>query len=46
MTAAVPPLPSAVRPLLPRTLFNPEHEDFRRSVRRFIAEEISPHHER
>ncbi|MES0873033.1 acyl-CoA dehydrogenase family protein [Sinimarinibacterium thermocellulolyticum] len=46
MSAAVPPLPSTVRPLLPRTLFKPEHEDFRRSVRRFIAEEISPHHER
>jgi alkylation response protein AidB-like acyl-CoA dehydrogenase len=28
-----------------RTLFEPEHEDFRESVRRFVAEEISPHHE-
>jgi len=28
-----------------RTLFEPEHEDFRESVRRFVAEEISPRHE-
>jgi alkylation response protein AidB-like acyl-CoA dehydrogenase len=28
-----------------RTLFEPEHVDFRESVRRFVAEEISPHHE-
>ncbi len=28
-----------------RTLFEPEHDDFRESVRRFVAEEISPHHE-
>ena len=28
-----------------RSLFEPEHEDFRESVRRFVAEEISPHHE-
>jgi alkylation response protein AidB-like acyl-CoA dehydrogenase len=27
-----------------RNLFEPEHDDFRESVRRFIAEEISPHH--
>jgi alkylation response protein AidB-like acyl-CoA dehydrogenase len=29
-----------------RTLFEPEHVDYRESVRRFIAEEITPHHER
>jgi alkylation response protein AidB-like acyl-CoA dehydrogenase len=29
-----------------RTLFEPEHIDYRESVRRFIAEEIAPHHER
>ncbi|MFZ0042538.1 MAG: acyl-CoA dehydrogenase family protein [Solirubrobacteraceae bacterium] len=29
-----------------RTLFEPEHDDFRESVRRFIAEEITPNHER
>jgi alkylation response protein AidB-like acyl-CoA dehydrogenase len=28
-----------------RTIFEPEHIDFRESVRRFIAEEITPHHE-
>jgi alkylation response protein AidB-like acyl-CoA dehydrogenase len=27
-----------------RTLFEPEHADFRESVRRFVAEEITPHH--
>jgi alkylation response protein AidB-like acyl-CoA dehydrogenase len=29
-----------------RTLFEPEHVDYRESVRRFVAEEITPHHER
>jgi alkylation response protein AidB-like acyl-CoA dehydrogenase len=29
-----------------RTGFEPEHADYRESVRRFIAEEIVPHHER
>jgi long-chain-acyl-CoA dehydrogenase len=28
-----------------RTSFEPEHADYRESVRRFIAEEITPHHE-
>lgn len=32
--------------MIPRTLFSPEHDQFRDSVRRFIAEEIAPHHER
>jgi alkylation response protein AidB-like acyl-CoA dehydrogenase len=32
--------------MIPRTLFEPEHEQFRDSVRRFVAEEIVPHHER
>ncbi len=27
-----------------RTLFEPEHADYRESVRRFVAEEITPHH--
>ena len=27
-----------------RTLFEPEHSDFRESVRRFVAEEITAHH--
>ena len=29
-----------------RTSFDPEHADYRESVRRFIAEEVLPHHER
>jgi alkylation response protein AidB-like acyl-CoA dehydrogenase len=32
-------------PTVRRTLFEPEHVDYRESVRRFVAEEISPHHE-
>lgn len=32
--------------MLPRTLFSPEHELFRDSVRRFIEQEITPHHAR
>jgi alkylation response protein AidB-like acyl-CoA dehydrogenase len=28
-----------------RTLFEPEHADFRESVRRFFAEEVAPHHD-
>ena len=30
--------------MIPRTLFSPDHEMFRDSVRRFIADEITPHH--
>ena len=33
-------------PMIPRTLFGPEHEEFRKSLRRFFAEEVMPHHER
>ncbi len=36
-TSAAPPAPK-------RELFDSEHEDFRDSVRRFIADEVSPHH--
>ncbi len=32
--------------MIPRTLFTAEHEDFRKSFRRFVEEEIVPHHER
>jgi acyl-CoA dehydrogenase len=32
--------------MIPRTLFSPEHETFRDSVRRFLAEEVAPHDER
>ncbi len=30
---------------IPRTIFEPEHELFRDGVRRFIEEEIAPHHD-
>src|SRR6185295_6511635 len=33
-------------PVIPRTLFNPEHETFRASVRRFLEAEVKPHDER
>ncbi len=33
-------------PLIARSLFASEHEDFRASVRRFFEEECVPHHER
>ncbi len=32
--------------MVPRTLFGAEHEEFRKSMRRFFAEEVMPHHER
>ncbi len=32
--------------MIPRTLFGPEHTDFRTTVRRFFAEEVTPHRER
>jgi len=46
MTAAQASFLQQIAPMVPRTLFSAEHEDFRRSVRRFIAEEITPQHER
>ncbi|WP_394561107.1 acyl-CoA dehydrogenase family protein [Aquipseudomonas alcaligenes] len=32
--------------MIPRTLFDHEHEEFRNTVRRFLAEECAPFHER
>ncbi|MEK9775690.1 MAG: acyl-CoA dehydrogenase family protein, partial [Quisquiliibacterium sp.] len=32
--------------MLERRLFNADHELFRDTVRRFIAAEITPHHDR
>lgn len=32
--------------MIPRNLFGPEHEDFRKTVRRFFETEIVPHRER
>ena len=34
------------RIMIPRTIFGPEHETFRDSVRRFMEEEVKPHEER
>jgi alkylation response protein AidB-like acyl-CoA dehydrogenase len=31
--------------MIPRTLFSPEHEEFRKNARRFFAEEVVPHRE-
>ncbi len=31
--------------MIPRTLFSPEHEEFRASFRRFLEKEVLPHHE-
>ena len=30
--------------MIPRTIFSPDHEAFRDTVRRFIAEHVTPHH--
>ena len=30
--------------MIPRTIFSPEHEAFRDTVRRFITEHVTPHH--
>ncbi|MGQ0700135.1 MAG: acyl-CoA dehydrogenase family protein [Panacagrimonas sp.] len=32
--------------MLPRTLFSAEHEDFRKTIRRFFVEEVLPHQEK
>ena len=32
--------------MIERTIFRPEHEDFRTTVRRFLEAEVAPHHER
>lgn len=32
--------------MIPRTLFQPEHEEFRRQFRRFLDEEVTPNRER
>lgn len=40
------PAMDLVRPMIPRTLFTADHEDFRTTVRRFFEEQIAPHSER
>jgi long-chain-acyl-CoA dehydrogenase len=32
--------------MIPRTLFTAEHEEFRKTARRFFVDEVMPHHER
>lgn len=39
-------IPSTVAPMIPRTLFNADHEAFRATARRFFETEIAPHHEK
>jgi alkylation response protein AidB-like acyl-CoA dehydrogenase len=39
-------IPTPVAPMLPRTLFNADHEAFRDTVRRFFETEIAPFHEK
>ncbi len=38
--------PAPVAPMIPRTLFNEDHEAFRQTVRRFFETEIAPFHEK
>lgn len=39
-------VPKPVSPMIPRTLFNEDHEAFRATVRRFFETEIAPFHEK
>jgi long-chain-acyl-CoA dehydrogenase len=39
-------VPSPVAPMIPRTLFNADHEAFRDTARRFFETEIAPFHEK
>ena len=39
-------VPKPVAPMLPRTLFNEDHEAFRTTVRRFFETEVAPFHEK
>ena len=39
-------VPQPVAPMIPRTLFNADHEAFRDTARRFFETEIAPHHEK
>ncbi len=39
-------VPPAISPMVPRTLFNEDHEAFRKTVRRFFETEIAPHREK
>ena len=39
-------VPAPVAPMIPRTLFNADHEAFRATARRFFETEIAPFHEK
>lgn len=39
-------VPKPVNPMIPRTLFNEDHEAFRATARRFFETEIGPFHEK
>ncbi|MDM1247029.1 acyl-CoA dehydrogenase family protein [Acinetobacter sp. R933-2] len=39
-------IPQAIPAMIPRTLFNAEHEQFRQTARRFFETEIAPHREK
>ena len=39
-------IPQPVAPMIPRTLFNSDHEAFRTTARRFFEEKIAPFHEK
>ena len=39
-------IPQLVAPMIPRTLFSVEHEQFRQTARRFFETEIAPHNEK
>ncbi|PTQ90737.1 acyl-CoA dehydrogenase family protein [Agitococcus lubricus] len=39
-------IPDQIAPMIPRTLFNSDHEAFRKTARRFFEEEIAPYHEK
>ncbi len=39
-------VPQPVPPMMPRTLFNADHEQFRQTARRFFETEIAPFHEK
>ena len=39
-------VPQPIAPMIPRTLFNADHEAFRTTARRFFEEELAPHYEK
>jgi len=39
-------VPNPMNAMIPRTLFSAEHEDFRRTARRFFEEEMAPHRDK